>query len=74
MENTSDIVKDEFDEQLEIIKEIDKNESKYKTAILYSSFIIAFIVILTGTIITLYNYNKIKTRNDRVHNIIVDDY
>ena len=74
MEDTSINLQNEYEEQLKTIKEIEKKDNKYKTVILYSSFIIAFVVVFISTVMIVHNYSVIKHKNDNVHNIMVKDY
>ena len=60
MNETSLSVKEEFDQQFESIKQLDKKDSRLKVKILYTVFICVFLFVLYGTIISLRTYYEKK--------------
>ena len=66
MDDSSKIIKEEFEEQLKTIKELDKKDNKLKVMIINISFIAAFIFVLYGAIVS---YHKYIDKRDGTNNV-----
>ena len=55
-----------------MMKDTALNKNDIKTTILYVVFIFLFVIILAGTIFTIYDYSKKKNKIDHTHYIIVE--
>ena len=64
MEEDSKFIKDEFNNEFELVKKIDKKGNKLKTMIINVSFIASFIFVLYGAIVSYQKYIDKKNGNN----------
>ncbi len=70
MEQSSNNIKQEFEEKIRNIENNNKKLNKMKTYILYILFIFIFILVLSGTILSYNNYQKVKQDINKNNKII----
>ena len=70
MNNYSEDVKKEFERQFENMAKNEHKEKKTKVALLYACFMVVFLFVLTGTILSYNNYVKVKNNLDNKVNVI----
>lgn len=78
MDEFSEDIKKEFDKQFKNIEEINDKKNNQKMSILYVSFVVVFILVLIGTVLSFSNYLKAKNNADDnvkvVEKVVVKEY
>lgn len=78
MEYNSDDIREEFNQNVVNLKNQEKRGNKIKIGLLYTSFIVAFIFIFTGTVFSFLNYEKAKDNSNSelkvIQNVVVKEY
>lgn len=64
MENSSEEIKQIFEEKFDTVSQEDKKDNKIKVNLLYTACIIAFIFTLTCTTLLIMNYEKAKANSE----------
>lgn len=70
MNDNSEEIKRAFDKQLETIEEDKNKTNKVKVSLLYTAFIIVFLFVLAGTILSYSNYLKAVKNAEQNANVI----
>ena len=78
MNNNAEEIKKAFYEQFQQLENNNIKQQKFKTILLDSAFVIAFLFVLTGAIISYNNYRTAKNKMDNntvvIQKVVVKEY
>ena len=69
MEQVNEEIKKEFDDKLKDIEEVDSSRKKLRNTLCYTVFIILFVCVLVGAIVSINSYFEAKKQQEEANNI-----